>query len=114
MGGLWPLDESMQLARMSAVMSDTRLDVKYVADLARLNLTDEEIGQFERQLGQVIEYMRQLREVDVEGVEPMAHASPVFNVLRADEVRPGLEQADALALAPRAAGGLFMVTKVID
>ncbi len=95
-------------------MSDVNLDVRYVAELARLRLTDEEIEEFGGQLAQVIEHMSRLREVDVTGIEPMAHASPVYNVLRADEPREGLGQEEALALAPRAASGLFMVTKVLD
>lgn len=95
-------------------MSEVNLDVRYVADLARLRLSDEEIEQFSEQLLQVIEHMNQLREVDVSGVEPMAHAFPVFNVLRGDEVRDGLRQDEALSVAPRAASDLFMVTKVIE
>ncbi|MGI8957973.1 MAG: Asp-tRNA(Asn)/Glu-tRNA(Gln) amidotransferase subunit GatC [Chthoniobacterales bacterium] len=89
------------------------LDVAYVARLARLELSDEETALFQSQLAQVLEHVEKLREVDVEGVEPAAHAAPQFDILRTDETRPGLTQEEALRNAPRAAHGLFIVTKVI-
>ena len=90
------------------------LDVAYVARLARLELTAEETALFQTQLAQVLEHAEKLREVDVEGVEPAAHALPMFDVLREDVPRPGLTQEEALRNAPRAANGLFIVTKVIE
>jgi aspartyl-tRNA(Asn)/glutamyl-tRNA(Gln) amidotransferase subunit C len=90
------------------------LDVAYVAQLARLDLTAEETALFQTQLGQVLEHAAKLREVNVEGVEPAAHAFPVFDVLREDEPRPGLTQEEALRHAPRAANGLFIVTRVVE
>jgi len=90
------------------------LDVAYVARLARLELTAEETALFQTQLAQVLEHAEKLREVDVEGVEPAAHALPMFDVLREDVPRPGLTQEEALRNAPRAANRLFIVTKVIE
>jgi len=90
------------------------LDVAYVARLARLELTAEETALFQTQLAQVLEHAEKLRDVDVEGVEPAAHALPMFDVLREDVPRPGLTQKEALRNAPRAANGLFIVTKVIE
>ncbi len=90
------------------------LDVAHVARLARLELSKEETALFQSQLAQVLEHAEKLREVDVEGVEPAAHASPQFDILRTDETRPGLTQEEALRNAPRAANGLFIVTKVIE
>ncbi len=90
------------------------LDVAYVAQLARLDLTAEETALFQNQLAQVLEHADRLREVNVEGVEPAAHAVPMFDVLRADEPRPGLTQEEALRNAPRTANGLFIVPKVIE
>ena len=96
-------------------MSETSdLDVASVAQLARLELTAEERALFQSQLAQVLQHVERLREVPVEGVEPSAHASPLFDVLRADEARPGLTQEEALREAPRAANGLFLVPKVIE
>ncbi len=90
------------------------LDVAYVARLARLNLTEEETALFQTQLVQVLEHAAKLHEVNVEGVEPAAHAGPIFDVLREDEVRPGFTQEEALQNAPRAANGLFIVPKVVE
>jgi aspartyl-tRNA(Asn)/glutamyl-tRNA(Gln) amidotransferase subunit C len=95
-------------------MSSSDLDVAYVARLARLDLTEEEIALFQTQLAQVLKHAAKLREVNVEGVEPAAHAFPIFDVLREDEPRPGLTQEEALCNAPRAANGLFIVTKVVE
>ena len=66
-------------------MGLSRADVKKVASLARLSITDEEVELMTEQLGQVLTYIEQLGEVDTEGVEPMAHAIEQVNVL-ADDV----------------------------
>lgn len=89
-------------------------DVRYTAQLARLNLTDEEVAKFQTQLSQVLEYVEKLKQVDVTGVEPTAHANEVFNVFRADESRPWFDSNEALANAPRQANQLFIVPKVIE
>lgn len=90
------------------------LNVSYVARLARLDLSDAEIAQYQAQLADVLTYVEALRQVDVSGVEPTAHASAVFNVFREDEVVPGFTPAQALANAPRQANDLFIVTKVVE
>jgi aspartyl-tRNA(Asn)/glutamyl-tRNA(Gln) amidotransferase subunit C len=90
------------------------LDVRYIAQLARLNLTAEETAKFQAQLGQVLEYVEKLGQVDVSGVEPTAHANAVVNVFRADQPRAWFEPAEALANAPRAANNLFVVPKVLE
>ena len=95
-------------------MSSPNLDVRDVARLARIELTDAEVSTFQSQLGNVLEYVEQLKSLDVTGVEPTAHANPVFNVLRADEARPGLDRKAALANAPHSANNLVVVTKVIE
>ncbi len=95
-------------------MSSQNLDVPYVANLARIALSEEETVTFQVQLGRILEYVEQLRAVDVSHVEPMAHAAPIHNVFRQDEPKEGLSKADALANAPRTTNGLFMVTKVIE
>ena len=89
-------------------------DVRYTAQLARLNLSEAEISKFQAQLSQVLEYVEKLKQVDVSGVEPTAHANAVHNVFRADEPRPWFTPAEALANAPRQAGQLFIVPKVIE
>ena len=95
-------------------MADAQLDVKYVAHLARLELSPEEEQQFGAQLGSILGYIEKLKEVDVSGVEPTAHAFPLVNVTRPDEIRPSMDQAEALRNAPAQANGLFMVPKIVE
>ena len=90
------------------------LDVAYVAQLARLDLTAEETALFQTQLAQVLAHAARLQELNLEGVEPAAHAFPAFNIFREDEVRPSLTQEEALRNAPRSANGLFLVPKVLE
>jgi aspartyl-tRNA(Asn)/glutamyl-tRNA(Gln) amidotransferase subunit C len=90
------------------------IDVKYVAHLARLALTPEEEQKLSAQLGNILGYIEKLRELDVSNVEPTAHAVPMVNVTRADEVRPSLPREAALRNAPRQAGGLFVVPKIVE
>ena len=97
-------------------MSESKqgMDVGYVANLARINLTDEEKTLFQGQLDQVLHYVEQLDELDVSNVEPTAHAIPVFNVLRKDELGESLNHADVIANAPSAADGHIRVPKILD
>ena len=90
------------------------IDVKYVAQLARLSLTAEEEQKFGAQLGQILGYIEKLNELDVSQVEPTAHAVPLVNVTRLDEVRPSLSNEDALRNAPARANGLFIVPKIVE
>jgi len=95
-------------------MAATEIDVKYVAHLARLALTPDEEKKIGAQLGHILGYVEKLKELDVTGVEPTAHAVPMVNVTRADEIRPSLPHEDALRNAPRQAGGLFVVPKIVE
>ena len=93
---------------------NAEFDVRYTAKLARLHLSEDEITKFQAQLSQVLEYVEKLEQVNVDGVEPTAHANAVFNVFRKDEARDFFTQKEALANAPRQANGLFIVPKVIE
>jgi aspartyl-tRNA(Asn)/glutamyl-tRNA(Gln) amidotransferase subunit C len=95
-------------------MAGTDLNVKYVAHLARLSLTPEEEQKFAAQLGQVLGYIEKLRQLDVSCVEPTAHATPLSNITRTDEVRPSLPNEEALRNAPAKANGLFLVPKIVE
>ncbi len=95
-------------------MEPTHIDVKYVAHLARLALTPEEEIKFGAQLGHVLTYIEKLKELNVDGVEPTAHAFPMVNVTRPDEIRPCLSNEEALRNAPAKANGLFMVPKIVE
>ena len=89
-------------------------DVKYVANLARIQLTAEEEQKFGAQLQHVLGYIEKLRELDVSAVEPTAHAVPLVNVTRKDEVRPSMPHEEALRNAPSKANGLFLVPKIVE
>ena len=95
-------------------MATGEIDVKYVAQLARIALTPDEEKNLAKQLGGILGYIEKLNELDVTGVEPTAHAVPLVNVTRADEVRPSLSHEDALRNAPRQANGLFVVPKIVE
>lgn len=108
------LDKRARGIYHKATMSSPNLDVRDVARLARIELSDEEAATFQSQLGSVLEYVEQLGRLDVLQVEPTAHANPVFNVFREDVAKPGLDRAVMLANAPHSANNLVLVTKVIE
>jgi aspartyl-tRNA(Asn)/glutamyl-tRNA(Gln) amidotransferase subunit C len=88
-------------------------DVRHVAKLARLDLGEAQLARFTTQLESILEYVAKIGEVQVEGIEPMAHAIPLANVLRDDQVQPGLPLDKVLANAPQTDGPFFKVPKVI-
>ncbi len=95
-------------------MAAAEIDIKYVAHLARLHLTPDEEKKLGAQLDGILGYIEKLKELDVTGVEPTAHAVPLVNITRPDEVRPSLPHDDALRNAPARANGLFMVPKIVE
>jgi aspartyl-tRNA(Asn)/glutamyl-tRNA(Gln) amidotransferase subunit C len=95
-------------------MAAVEIDVKYVAHLARISLSPAEEQKLGAQLGNILGYIEKLKEVDVGGVEPTAHAFPLVNVTRPDEVRPSLSNEDALRNAPATTNGLFIVPKIVE
>ncbi|MDB6016054.1 MAG: glutamyl-tRNA amidotransferase [Pedosphaera sp.] len=95
-------------------MAATDIDVKYVAHLARITLSPAEEQKIGAQLGNILGYIEKLRELDVSQVEPTAHAVPLINVMRPDEVRPSLSNEEALRNAPAKANGLFLVPKIVE
>ncbi len=90
------------------------VDVKYVANLARMDLSGDEADAFQRQLARVVEYFRELQELDLTGVEPMAHAAVIENVFRADVPRESLPRDEVLRNAPQANADLFVVPKIVE
>lgn len=95
-------------------MAAAEIDVNYVAHLARIALSPEEQQKLSDQLGNILGYIEKLKEADVTGVEPTAHAFPLVNVTRRDEVRPSMSNEAALQNAPAKANGLFMVPKIVE
>ncbi len=95
-------------------MSAQKLDVAHIANLARLDLNEDEIATFQSQLDKILAYVEKLSGLDVDGIEPTAHAIPVFDVMRDDVARPGFGLEKALRNAPRRVGDQFGVPKVIE
>jgi aspartyl-tRNA(Asn)/glutamyl-tRNA(Gln) amidotransferase subunit C len=91
-----------------------KIDVTYAAHLARMYLSDAEKETISAQLKSILSYVAKLNELDVSHVQPTAHATPLSNVLRKDEVRPSIDQAKVLANAPDEARGLFIVPKIVE
>jgi aspartyl-tRNA(Asn)/glutamyl-tRNA(Gln) amidotransferase subunit C len=91
----------------------TREQVRHVARLARLELSDDRLARLTPQLESILHYVAKISEVDVSGVEPMAHAVPLCNVLRDDAVEPSLPLEQVLQNAPDTDGPFFKVPKII-
>ena len=89
-------------------------EVRHVAELAKLQLTDAEVAQFTEQLSAVLDYAERLREVDTSHVPPTPYPLPLTNVLLADEPGPCLSNEEALANAPDRADGFFRVKAYFD
>jgi aspartyl-tRNA(Asn)/glutamyl-tRNA(Gln) amidotransferase subunit C len=95
-------------------MAAAEIDVKYVAHLARIAFTPDEERKLAAQLGGILGYIEKLKELDVTNIEPTAHAVPMVNVTRADEICESLSHEDALRNAPKQANGLFIVQKIVE
>ena len=95
-------------------MSVSLDDVRKVAHLAKLELSEEEEARIAEDLGQMLDYVAALNELDTDNVLPTAHVLPISNVFREDTVMPSLPQAEALANAPSPGHGHFRVPKVIE
>ncbi len=93
---------------------DQQIALKRIAELARLDLSADELATFENQLTPILKHIDTLSTLDVEGVEPTAHPTPVYDVLRADESRPGLAPEAVLQNAPESAQEQIRVPKVVD
>ena len=93
---------------------ESSMDIDYVANLARIELTSEEKEKFQGQLGDVLKYFEKLQEVDVEGVEPTAHAFPRFNVWDKDLAIDGFSAEEAFLNAPKSRNEQVVVPKVVE
>lgn len=95
-------------------MAFAETQVRYVAALARLALTDEEVTRFAAQLEQILAYVDTLRRLKTDEVPPTSHAIPMANVFRRDVAAPSLPAEAALANAPQREGPFFKVPPVLD
>jgi len=88
-------------------------DVQYVAKLARLEVTAEEVAKYTQQLGNILQYVEQLNKLDTSNVEPLTHPLDMKNVFREDVVQPSLTQQEVLSNAPEPQSGHFKVPKIM-
>ena len=95
-------------------MNSSKIDVAYVAELARLDLTEEEKALFQPQLEGIVKYVEKIASVDVDGVPPTLHGHAIVNALREDEVRPSMAREEALANAPGRTGDEFLLPKIVE
>jgi aspartyl-tRNA(Asn)/glutamyl-tRNA(Gln) amidotransferase subunit C len=91
----------------------TRDDAAYVARLARIELTAEELDLYAGQLAAVLDHAAQVAAIDTTGVEPTAHPLPLKNVLRPDTPGPSLDRDEVLSQAPAVEDGRFLVPKIL-
>lgn len=90
------------------------IDVAYIAGLAKIDLTEQETERFTADLNQILSYVNQLEQWDIEGVEAMTHPLPTCDALRADSPGESLDRQAALANAPAQEDGQFRVPKVVE
>ena len=95
-------------------MSLTPEEVKHIARLARVGLSDDEVARFQVQLSEILDYFQRLRNVDTGSLPPTAHTLAMHNVMRDDEPRPSFDKEDVLANAPQREDDLFRVRAILE
>ncbi len=90
------------------------IDIAYVARLARIDLSAEELERIGRQLGGILEHAALVQQLPTEGVEPTSHPLPMVNAVRPDRVTPSLDRDTALSQAPEAEDGYFRVPPTLE
>ncbi len=88
--------------------------VRKVAKLSRLELSEKEVEEFTGQLSAILDYVEKMNELDTQNVEPLAHCLPISNVFRPDQIRESLGAEKTLANAPDRDGNFFKVPKILD
>lgn len=94
-------------------MALSESEVRHVAMLARLALTDEQVDTLRGELNSILGHIDTIRQLDLDGVEPMTHAVPLVNETREDVVRPGLPRDLALKNAPESEAGAFVIPRIV-
>lgn len=95
-------------------MAIDREQVEYVANLARLKLSEKEIEKLTVDMAKIIEFADKLGDLDTEGVEPTAHILPINNVFRKDEVKPSYDRGEITSNAPSKENGCYKIVKVVE
>lgn len=88
-------------------------EVKYVAILARLKLNEAEQHKYADQLGDILNYVDKLNELNTDNTEPLDHILPIYNIFRKDETQPSLPREEILSNAPLVEEGQYRVPKII-
>ncbi len=91
-----------------------KIDVEYIANLARIKLNKKEVKSFSGQLENIISFVEKLNKVETKDTPPTTHPLPLKNVVRDDDVKPSLSADKALANAPKKKGSFFEVPKIIE
>lgn len=94
-------------------MAISESDVRHVALLARLALTDEQVTRLQGELNSILGHIEQMQKLDLSDVEPTAHSIPLRNVTRPDVIRAGLSRELALMNAPEAENGAFVIPRIV-
>jgi len=89
-------------------------EVRHIARLARVGLSEDDLALFQDQLSQILDYFQRLQEADTENVPPTAHTLAMHNVMRDDEPQPSFDKEDILANAPQREEDLFRVRAVLE
>ena len=92
----------------------SREDVRHIARLTRVGLTDEEVEEMRVQLTDILAHFQSLADVDTEGVAPTGHSTDMHTVMRDDVSRPSLPRSEILANAPGENGKFFLVPRILD
>jgi len=95
-------------------MAEMPIDIAHIARLARISLTNDEAARFSAQFARLFDFIRELQALDVDRVHATAQVIPLSNVMREDEVRPCLTQAEALANAPDREGPYFRAPRILE
>jgi aspartyl-tRNA(Asn)/glutamyl-tRNA(Gln) amidotransferase subunit C len=102
------------LLKEEPLMALSEKEVRHVAMLSRLHLSDDEVKHYTGQLAKILDHVEQLKKVDTTGIEPMITATASGNVFRPDAPRPSLKREDALFSAPDHDDEYFRVPQVIE
>ena len=95
-------------------MSVSKEDVKHIANLSKLNLTEEELEKYTTELSDIVNFANDLSRIDVDGVKRTAHILDIKNVFRKDEVQPSYDREEILKNAPSKDAGCVSVPKVVE
>ena len=95
-------------------MSVSKEDVKHIAKLSKLNLTEKELEKYTNELSSIVDFANELSNINVDGVKPTAHILDIKNVFRKDEVLPSYDREEILKNAPSKDAGCVSVPKVVE